>query len=195
LRRLRQVAPRAVLGFAAALVLWWGTMPAYARFLAAAAEPVLRLAERPPATRLYADGRQIVIERSDFPSASDRPALPADDLTFNVILLLTLAAPGRRLFTDRGMGRLVAALAILAFVHVVAVVAAVKSIYALHLGAWSAAAYGPLSRNLWSGAFHFYRFVGIFAVPFLLWWLLLRDEEPSHARRPGAGRTPKHRMP
>ena len=188
-----RVVPRAALGFAASLLLWWTATPAYDRLLAAAAEPLLRFLERPPATRLYADERHLVIERSDFPSTSDRPAVPADDLTFNVILLVTLAASGPRLFTDRGMVRLAAALGILGIVHVAAVVAAVKSVYALQLGAWSAAAYGPVSRNLWAGAFHFYRFVGVFAVPFLLWWLLLRVEAPAVARRPGAQRPPKRR--
>jgi hypothetical protein len=91
------------------------------------------------------------------------------------------------------MARLAAALGILGIIHVAAVVVAVKSVYALQLGAWSAAVYGPLSRNFWVGAFHFYRFVGVFAAPFLLWWLLLREEEPADARRPGGPRSPRRR--
>ncbi len=183
MRRLPRALPRALLGFAVSLALWWGATPAYNRLLAVASEPVLRFLERPPATRLYADGRSLVIERSDFPSTSSRPAVPADDLTFNVILLGTLAAVGRPIFTDRGMARLAAALGILGLVHVAAVVAAVKTVYALDLGAWSAAFYGPVSRNLWAGASHFYRFLGVFAAPFLLWWLLLLDEEPAGSTR------------
>ncbi|MGE5344570.1 MAG: hypothetical protein ACM3JH_01340 [Acidithiobacillales bacterium] len=178
----------------ASLLLWWGATPAYDRLLAAAAEPVLRFLERPRVTRLYADKRLIVVERSDFPSTSERPAVPAGNLTFNVILLVTLAASGRRLLTDRGLTRLAAALGILGIVHVAAVVVAVKSVYAEQLGEWSAAVYGPVSRIFWPGAFHFYRFVGVFAVPFLLWWLLLRDEEPGERprpREPRSSRRPK----
>ncbi len=183
-----RVALRAAAGFAASLALWWGATPAYDRLLAAAAEPILRLVERPPVTRLYADGRQLVVERSDLPSSSARPAFPADDLTFNVVLLVTLASTSRRLFTDRALARLASALAILSAIHVAAVVVRVKSVYALDLGEWSAAVYGPLSRDLWATAFHFYRFVGAFAAPFLLWWLLLRDEDAPGAGLPGGSR-------
>lgn len=181
-----RVLLRGAAGFAASLALWWGAMPIYARVLAAVAEPVLRLTERPAATRLHADGRLLVIERSDFPPTSDRPAVQADELTFNVILLVTLAASSGRLLSDRGLARLAAALGILAVIHVMAVVVAVKSVYALRLGAWSAAVYGALSRHLWAGASHFYRFVGVFAAPFLLWWLLLRGEKAPPVRRDGS---------
>ncbi len=188
-----RAVPRATVGFAASLLIWWGATPAYDRLLAAAAEPVLRFTERPAATRLYVDKRLIVVERSDFPTTSERPAVPAANLTFNVILLVTLAASGRRLLTDRGLTRLAAALGILGTVHVAAVVVAVKSVYAEQLGEWSAAVYGPVSRVLWPGAFHFYRFVGVFAAPFLLWWLFLRDEEAAGAAPPGTRRPRRRR--
>ncbi len=187
-----RAVPRAIVGFAASILIWWVATPAYDRLLAMAAEPVLRFTERPPATRLYVDKRLIVVERSDFPSTSERPAVPAGNLTFNVILLVTLAASGGRLLTDRGLSRLAVALGILGIVHVAAVVVAVKTVYAEQLGEWSAAVYGAVSRIFWPGAFHFYRFIGVFAVPFLLWWLLVREDDAAGAAPPGT-RRPRRR--
>ena len=165
---------RGLAGFAASLALWWAATPGYNGFLATIAEPALRLLESPAATRLSAEERRIVVDRSDFPSDSPRPGLPADNLTFNVILFGTLAATARGLFSDRGIRRLALSAGILAVGHVASLVCTVKSLYATQLGEWSAANYGTLSRNLWATAAHFDRFVGSFALAFLLWWLLVR---------------------
>lgn len=164
-------------------MLWRAGTPGYDRILAGLAEPVVRLLERPPATRLYAEGTRVVIDRADFPSSSERPALPADDLTFDVILLLALAGATPGLFRDRAMKGLAISLLVLFALHVGALVVAVESFYATKLGAWSAATYGPVSRNLWATASHFWRLAGCFAAPFVLWWLLIR---PAGADQPAA---------
>jgi len=190
---------RAAAGFALGLALWWGATPWYDRLLAGAAEPVVRFLERPAATRLYAEGREIVIDRSDFPSNSARPGLPADDLTFNVGLFVALAATVRGLARDRGPGRFLLALALLFATHAAAVVVNVEFLYATQLGPWSEAHYGAAARNFWGTAAHFYRVVGIHAVALLLWWGLLRGEpapSPDSGRAGswrGAGRASRRR--
>jgi hypothetical protein len=166
-------------------VLWRAATPVYNRVLAGFAEPAIRLLERPPATRLYAEGGRVVIDRADFPSSSDRPALPADDLTFDVILLTTLAATTKGLFRDRAMKGFGISLLVLFALHVAALVAAVESFYATQMGAWSTANYGALARNAWATASHFWRLAGCFAAPFLLWWTLIR---PTVSAAP-SGRT------
>ncbi len=135
---------------------------------------MIRLFERPPATRLYAVGTRVVVDRADFPSSSDRPALPADDLTFDVILLLALAATTKGLLRDRAMKGFVISLLVLFALHVVALVVAVESFYATQLGAWSTATYGAFARNVWATASHFWRLAGCFAAPFVLWWVFIR---------------------
>ena len=60
----------------------------------------------------------------------------------------------------------------LVVVHVAAVIVNVQSIYALRLGPWSAQHYGPVARNFWGAAAHFYSVTGVFGAPFALWWLL-----------------------
>ncbi|HEX2799690.1 MAG TPA: hypothetical protein VHQ44_08460, partial [Thermoanaerobaculia bacterium] len=166
---------RAIVGFTVGLVLWWAATPAYNRLLAGFAEGLIRAAERPRATRLYAEERRVVIDRADFPSTSDRPSLPADDLTFDVILFLALAATTPGLFRDRAVRGALVSLAILFALHVLALVAGVEGFYATRLGTWSAANYGAFTRNLWATATHFWRLVGCYAAAFLLWWFLVRS--------------------
>ena len=188
-----RLALRAAVGFLAGLLLWTAAFPAYGRFLAGAAEPVLRALERPAATRLYAEERRLVVDRADFASRSERPSLPVDDLTFNVILFLALAATRPRLLRDRGLVAILAGLGILAVTQVAAVVVAVKALYATQLGAWSAAVYGPVARNVWAGLSHFYRLAGCWAIAFVLWWGLVRPEvsgaSPPGPRAPRRGPT------
>ena len=141
--------------------------------------------ERPRATRLYADGP--APRRSTARTFRPRrtgPSLPADDLTFDVILFLALAATTRGLFRDRAMRGLALSCGVLFVLHVLAVVANVEAFYATRLGAWSAAHYGAFSRNLWATAAHFWRFVGCYAAAFVLWWFLVREAaEPGAAGR------------
>lgn len=129
-----------------------------------------------------------MIDRADFPSTSDRPGLPADDLTFDVILLLALAGATKGLSRDRAMKGLGISLLVLFALHVAALVAAVESFYATQLGAWSAANYGAFARNLWGTASHFWRLAGCFAAPFLLWWLLIRPAGADVPSAPGAAK-------
>ena len=116
-----------------------------------------------------------MIDRADFPSTSDRPSLPADDLTFDVIIFLALAATTPGVFRDRAIKGVAVSLLILFALHVLALVANVESLYATHLGEWSTANYGAFARNLWVTAAHFWRFVGCYATVFLLWWFLVRS--------------------
>jgi hypothetical protein len=165
---------RGLFGFAAGLAFWWAATPTYNGALAEFAEGAIRAFERPRATRLYAEERRIVIDRADFPSTSGRPSLPADDLTFDVILFLALAATAPGLLRDRAAKGFALSCCILFALHVLALVANVESLYATQFGEWSAAHYGAFMRNVWATAAHFWRFVGCYAAAFLLWWFLVR---------------------
>lgn len=177
---------RVLPGFLAGLALWWMATPVYNSLLGGAAEGAIRVFERPRVTRLYADDRRLVIDRADFPSTSDRPSLPADDLTFDVILFLALAATAKGLFRDRVIRGIALSCGVLFLLHVLAVVASVEALYATQLGAWSAAHYGAFSRNVWATAAHFWRFVGCYAAAFLLWWFLVRPAGLVDAAPAGA---------
>lgn len=185
----RRTALRVLLGFLVGLLVWVALSSPYERALAGSAGAVLRLFERPAVTRLEAVGGGIRIERKDFPPGSPRPVLPATDIHFNFVLLLSLFAidlPGVR------FGRSLSALLLLFLIHITALVFQVQSVYAMSLGAWSAAHYGPFARNVWAGGFHFYQIVGRFAAPFALWWVLGRRED---RKRPDDLAKPSRRAP
>jgi hypothetical protein len=168
---------RLALGFAAGLAFWLLFSAPYERFLAWSAQIAIDVFESPAATRLTASGGEIHVDRADFPPASPRPGLPAADLHFNFVLLCALFALGRHPLAPKPFGRFWIAAAVLAFVHVAALVFQVEALYATRLGPWSEAHYGPLARNVWAGGFHFYLIAGRFAAPFALWWALGRDVE------------------
>ena len=169
-------------GFLAGVVLWWALSAPYARLLASVSESLMRLAERPPVTRLAADGTELVIDRDDFPRTSPRPALLLMDLTANIIVLTTLFAAARRPFADRNIVGLLLASVTLVAVHVIAVVVNVQAIYALRLGAWSERNYGPVARNFWGAGAHFYSLAGVFGAAFALWWLFRPSPAENSAR-------------
>jgi len=158
-------------GFLLGLVFWWGLSSTYARVLASLSEPLIRMTERPPVTRLIPRGTELTVDRADFPPASPRPGLLLMDLTANVILVTTLFAVNRKPLRDRNIFGLLLASLVLVVVHVAAVVFNVQSIYALRLGPWSARNYGPVARNFWSAGAHFYSLIGAFGAGFALWWL------------------------
>jgi hypothetical protein len=180
-------ALRALSAFLGAIAFWLAFSAPYERFLAAAAEKLLRGTERPPVTRLSARGGEILVERSDFPPAAPRPGIPAADLHFNLALLAALVALDRRPWEAGRVAAFLGGCLLLSAVHVVALFFQVRSVYATDLGAWSAAHYGPLARNFWSGGFHFYQVAGRFAAPFAIWWLLRRDDRPEDSARSRKG--------
>jgi hypothetical protein len=172
-------------GFALGLVLWLAAGPAYHSIVATATQQVFRLAENPNVTQLQPSGNDVILNRTDFDSRSPRPQIPVRDLTFNVILLLTLLAAAGPPLRLRYGGRWITALFALFAVHVAALTAKVMTLYVLRLGAWSQANYGSVARNFWSGADHFYRFIGIYAAAFVIWWIARLDDtekEPKPAR-------------
>jgi hypothetical protein len=185
-----RIALKAAVGFLAGLLMWVALSPSYDGFIAAVAQTSIRLFERPAVTRLEraADGF-VTIDRSDFASRSQRPAIPVYDLTFNFILLTTLFAARQRSISDRNIGRFVVASVLLSVTHVVATVVEVESIYALKLRGWSLMNYSAFERTFWGVASHAYRVVLMYAIAFGLWWIF-RDSEPEPAvtRAPKRGR-------
>ena len=174
-------------GFLLGLVFWWALSSPYARLLASVCEAAIHLAERPPVTRLVADGTELTIDRTDFPRASPRPGLLLMDLTSNIILLTTLFAVNRHPLSDRNIsGLLLASLALVA-VHVAAVIMNVESIYALQLGPWSKRNYGAVARNFWGAGAHFYSIIGSFGASFALWWLFRPSSDSAVKEKSARG--------
>jgi hypothetical protein len=167
-------------GFLVGLAIWVFLSPLYDRFVAGAAEKLLRLFEKPPVTQLRpAEDNFVTVDRTDFDRRSKRPAISIRDLTFNIVLLVALFAASKRIFSDRNMAGFAGAAALLALTHVVGTAGEVMSIYVAKLGPWSTVHYSAFDRNLWGVLNHFYRLVFMYAVAFALWWALRPAQPPA----------------
>jgi hypothetical protein len=151
--------------------VWLLLTPFYNRLLLRSGEQLLHLAEHPAVTALPPrDANEAYIQRLDFPPAKSLVfGFRVTDLHFPLILLgaLFLGVPGipwRERLRNLGL----AALVTVAF-DVVLVIFYVKSCYANQLGAWSAAHYGPVARNVYGLGKHLLDLPFKLALPFLLW--------------------------
>ncbi len=146
---------------------------------------MIRLAERPAVTLITADGTLLMVDRSDFPPSPSavRFAVESTDITFNIILLVTLFAASSRAFSDRNMFGFAAAAIALVIVHVAAVVSFVEAWYAGGSGSSSGAQYGFIAKRFWEAGPYFYSLVGTYGSAIALWWLLrpLPDNTPKPA--------------
>jgi hypothetical protein len=160
LRALRFLA-----GFAAGALVWWWTSPPYLRLLATLAQPLLHIDRR------FADAVLLGLDRIvRVTSASELPMahIPADLLTYNLILLIALFATLP--FTRRTLRAFGISLLVMLAAHVAGLLISVESTYALRMGAWSEAHTGAVGQNVWLMLELFYRIVGMFGVAFGCWW-------------------------
>lgn len=181
LRSALKFAAGATIGF----LLWLYATPAYNVALAAGAH-ILYLDRRFANARIIAVGRRIEV----LPPAAPSRALPADELTYNVILLAGLFATNRDFFRDRNMRRFAASIAILVVTHWLALIVTIEADYAQRLAEWSEAHYGRIETFLWSEAEYFYRLVGMFGIAFACWWLSSSESAPASGRSRGSRKRP-----
>src|SRR5437762_360620 len=117
-------ALRFAAGAIAGALLWWYAAPAYDAFVGAAAEPVLRLDARFHDADTAERGRWVIIRSA---TGKFRMAtLPADQMTYNVILFLALMATVRR----PRWRRVAIAVVVLFLSHVITFVVGTESLYA-----------------------------------------------------------------
>jgi len=159
-------------GLALGLLVWVGLGPVYHPLVDFVVARTFNIVEHPNITSLEQNGNDVLVNRADFDRRSPKPQLSVSDLTFNIVLVIALAV-GAGMDKRKRELRISAAIAIMLLVHAGALYAKIMSIYALNLGPWSEANYGPFARNLWGISTHFYRFVGIHASAFLVWWYVL----------------------
>ncbi|HEV7424956.1 MAG TPA: hypothetical protein VGQ46_01215 [Thermoanaerobaculia bacterium] len=169
LRGLRFLA-----GLTLGVWIWWAATPAYNYVLAPATQLLLH------ADRRFAEAVLVPQERKIFiTSATPLPTatMPADQLTYNIILLLALFASNDRTWRFANLRGLGIALVILFVSHCIGLVISIESTYAVRQGAWSDQHYGDAAANFWLTAEVVFRIVGMFGVVFASWWAL------SYAKR------------
>jgi hypothetical protein len=171
LRALRFLA-----GLALGVWIWWAAAPAYNHVLAPATGLLLH------ADRRLADAVLVPQERKVFvTSATPLPTalMPADQLTYNIILLLALFASNEQAWRLANLRGLAIALAILFLSHCIGLLISIESTYALRLGAWSEQHYSDAAGSFWLTTELIFRIVGMFGVVFASWWALSHSKSVS----------------
>ncbi len=172
---------RLAVGLLIGIALWWACGDAWNRALAVIAQPLMKLDSRIAAGELVAVGHTIVVQptRDTMPMAT----IPADQLTFNVILLVALFASNRAPFSDRNMKAFAIAFVIVLLLHPIGLFLSIESTYANQQGTWSDQHYGDTAARIWINAEIFYRLIGMFGVVFGAWWIVAGDTLSASRRR------------
>ncbi len=158
-----------LLGLVLGTLLWSWLTPSYNRFLARCTAPLLRLDSRFADAEIKTDDNRLEIRspRGQFPVAY----IPADQLTYNVILLVALFASNPKPYGDRNVVGFFLALLAVILSHPAGALISIESTYALRLEKWSEAHTSDFAANFWLIAEMFYRLIGMFALVFACWWI------------------------
>jgi hypothetical protein len=171
LRALRFLA-----GLAVGVWIWWAATPAYNHVLASATQMLLHADRRLAAAELLPQERKIFVTSSTpLPTAT----MPADQLTYNIILLLALFASNDRAWRMGNLRGVAIALVILFASHCIGLVISIESTYAVRQGVWSEQNYGDAAANFWLTTELVFRIVGMFGVVFASWWALSYSKRVS----------------
>jgi hypothetical protein len=158
-------------GAAVGIVLWVYATPSYNRIVSSLAEPLVRVDSRLRHAELVVNQRRLIGRGGDKEPSLPAVLIPADQLTYNIVLLLGLLATNRAAFRDRGLLRLLLAVAVLFLTHVLAVVVSLELTWATRTGPWGASHYSPLAQDFWTALEYGYRLFGMFGVAFACWWV------------------------
>jgi hypothetical protein len=163
LRRLLKFLAGLGVGFA----VWTAFLPLY-RELFAREGAIVRIDRR------YADIEMITRGSSFFVRSATGAfppiTLPADELTYNTILLFALFAMNDAPLSTRNLKHFLIALAVVLALHPVGLLISTEATYALRMPPWSEAHYGALAMDVWGALETFWRLVGMFGVVFAVWW-------------------------
>jgi hypothetical protein len=165
LRALRFVA-----GLALGVWIWWTAAPAYNRILAPATQLLVHVDRRLADAVLVPQERRIfVTSATPLPTAT----MPADQLTYNIILLLALFAMNDRPWRLANIRGLAIALVILFLSHGIGLLISIESTYAVRQGVWSEQHYSDAAANFWLTS------ELVFRVVFASWWALSHSKSVS----------------
>ncbi len=178
LRALRLIA-----GAAAGFLVWWYATLFYDGALAFTAERLLAFDARLCGPHLIAEERKIEVH----PRLCVAPTatIPADQLTYNIILLAALFAMRWRSITT-----FLISLFVVALTHVLSLAVSVESTYAARNGTWSDKHYSLIEQNAWVSTEFFWRLAGMFAIVFVCWWITQAPifPQPRASAAPRRGR-------
>jgi hypothetical protein len=165
-------ALRLIVGAAAGFLFWWCATPVYNDVLSLGAERILRIDKRLCGPHAETVDRQVFVHPRD--CVAPAVTVPADQLTYNIILLVALfAMQGRKI-----LGFLASCL-VVAITHILSLAVSIESTYAVANGGWSQQHYSLIEQHLWLSVEFFWRLVGMFAVVFACWWIAQPPWRPA----------------
>jgi hypothetical protein len=169
-------ASRFLAGLVLGVVIWATLAPAYNNVLAPATQLLLHADRRlAPAVLVPQDRKIFVTSSTPMPTAT----IPADQLTYNIILMLALFASNDRPWRLANLRGFAIAMLILFVSHCVGVAISIESTYAVRQGVWSEQHYGDAAANFWQTTEVVFRIVGMFGVVFASWWALSYSKSVS----------------
>jgi hypothetical protein len=161
-------AARFIAGFVVATLVWLWISPLLARGMAATTQPLLHLDSRFRDAQLSSSESMVSVDapHGTFPQTK----YPADQLTFNLILLVALFASNKRPCRDRDILAFFVSLAIVLALQPLALLVTIETYYA-DFTKWGESQYGNVAANVWLVLQMFWRLVGMFGVVFACWWV------------------------
>ncbi|HSP14576.1 MAG TPA: hypothetical protein VLV78_07485 [Thermoanaerobaculia bacterium] len=169
-------ALRFVMGAAVAFAIWWYATPAYDDLLCELLQQF--------GVHAVAVDRIVRVARIGAPDIQ----VPADQLTYNFVLFIALAAA----VPTRKVWRLLVALIVLLAIHPFALAVTIETTWATRAGPWSAAHYSSLEQQFWTSIDFLYRLGGMFGIAFVCWYSATygaREPQPGTAKKsPRGGR-------
>ena len=159
---------RFLAGFIVGTLAWLWLSPLFTRAMAATTEPLLHIDARYRDAQLSASESTVSVDapHGTFPQTK----YPADQLTFNVILLVALFASNRRPWRDHNIVAFLISLAIVLALQPLALLVTIETYYA-NFTKWGEPLYGEFAAKTWLVLQMFWRLVGMFAVVFACWWI------------------------
>jgi hypothetical protein len=161
-------AVRFIAGFVVATLLWLWISPLLTRGMAAATEPLLRLDSRFRDAQISASESMVSVDapHGTFPQTK----YPADQLTFNLILLVALFTSNKRPWRDRNIIAFLISLGVILALQPPALLVTIETYYA-NFTKWGEAQYGNVASNVWLVLSMFWRLIGMFGAVFACWWI------------------------
>ena len=161
-------AARFIAGFVVATVVWLWVSPLLARGMAVATQPLLRLDARFHDAQLSASESMVSVDapHGTFPQTK----YPADQLTFNTILLVALFASNKRPWRDRNILAFLISLGFVLALQPLALLVTIETYYAVFTK-WGETQFSSVAANVWLVLQMFWRLIGMFAVVFACWWI------------------------
>ena len=169
---MRLTLLKLLVGLVAGIAFWTVALPPLTTVVAAVVNPMIRVDRRFRQSDVSAGGETIHV------NGTKPLEIRADQITYNLILLVALFAANRSPLSRANLVRFLLSLAITCAAYFVAVFVWIEAGYATVFGAWSETQYSRAEATVWVALQYLYQVVGMFAIVFLCWWISSADALP-----------------